>query len=138
MANDNEQQPEIDPESDEQAATGDSPSMLQIDLGDQSTLAYVGMIFSAIVILVALTSSKVEDYTDHKYFEYGISLVSIAMIFSLIGFFLRSNDQFAMYNNYFLFVWCFIGACIMTFGDGPFTVTNNGKKNRHRATSRAQ
>jgi len=132
MANDKEEAtapPENDPESNnEQAATGDSPSMLQIDLGDQSTLAYVGMFFSAIVLLVALTSSKLGDYKDNKFYEYGISLASIAMIFSLVGFFLRSNDRIAMYNNYFLFVWCFIGACIMTFGDGPFLTTSNGKK----------
>ena len=28
--------------------------------------------------------------------------------------------------NFFVFAWCFIGACIMTFGDGPFIFTSNG------------
>lgn len=113
-----------EPKADEEAAV--------VDVADQSTLSYVGIFFSAIVLLVALTWSK-EGESGHKgdkYYNYGISIAVVAMFFALVGFGMAryglvADERIAMYNNYFLFVWNFIGACFMTFG-GPFKTTGNG------------
>lgn len=99
-----------------------------IDLADESTLSYCGVLVSAIIVLVALTSKG--NFKDNKFYEYGIALSVVAMFISLAGWamgrFDVGNDKITMVNNYFLFAWCFIGACIMTFGDGPFQTTGNG------------
>jgi hypothetical protein len=98
-----------------------------IDLADQSTLAYSGIVLSSVVLLVALCVNS--GFKSHKYFEYGVSVAAVAMCFALVGWgmgkFDSGSDQVTKFLNYFLFLWCFIGACFMTFG-GPFTTTGNG------------
>lgn len=115
------------------STSGEAPQPQQarpgsvIDLADQSTLAYTGTVFSAIVLLVALCVNS--GFKAHKYFEYGVSVAVVAMFFALVGWgmgkYNLGSDQITKYMNYFLFVWCFTGACFMTFG-GPFTTTGNG------------
>jgi len=102
-----------------------------VDVWHHSTLSYVGIFFSAIVLLVALTWSK-EGGSGHKgdkYYEYGISIAVVAMFFSLAGWAMGRrgllDEKIAVYNNHFLVVWNFVGACFMTFGS-PFEVTGNG------------
>lgn len=88
-------------------------------------LPMIGMFFSAIILLVAILvgGSRLKNY------EYTISVAAVAMFFSLLGFLLTCkedlNGKISEFNGYFLFLWCFIGACIITF-DGPFKVTSNG------------
>ena len=38
----------------------------------------------------------------------------------------QSDTQHIHFLSYFLFVWNLIGACVMTFGNGPFIDTSNG------------
>lgn len=88
-------------------------------------LPLVGVFFAGMVLLIAVCVSA----QGVKYYSYGISVAVVAMFFSLLGFMLtfddNLNDKFAKWNYYFLLVWCFIGACILTFSS-PFTVTSNG------------
>jgi hypothetical protein len=89
---------------------------------------YGGVFSSAMVLLIALTTGG-SYIDDHKYYEYGIAAAVVAMVFALTGCVLAYTNmgegKFGRFNNYFLFVWCFIGACFMTFG-GPFEFTGNG------------
>ena len=101
-------------------------------LANHSRLAYGGIIVSGIVMLVALTSTN--THYDHRYYHYGISVGAVALIVSCVAWGLAevtwNHTEFFVKNtlavNYFLFLWCFIGACILTFG-GPFNVAGNGK-----------
>lgn len=102
--------------------------MKMADLAKGSLLPYVGVLFSGMVLLIALTTDG-NSVDNHKYYEYGIAIAVIAMVFALVGWGLAHTNlgegKLCMYNNYFLFAWCFIGACFMTFG-GPFEFTGNG------------
>jgi len=131
-----------DEEGRQEQATGPSPpaasnDMIQVDVNQQNddshdshtALAYAGLVVSAIVLLISLTSDLYLEV--NKMYKYGISVASIAMILGTLGWFLTVhttvNDSFVRNNNAFLFVWCFLGACFMTFGnDAPFQVTGNG------------
>jgi hypothetical protein len=95
-------------------------------------LSAAGLLVSTIVLLVAVVSKGKPSKGD-AYWRYGITLSVVAMFFALV--FLSGvmddrsvfkNPKIPLYLNYFVFAWCFIGACIMTFGDGPFVVTSNG------------
>jgi hypothetical protein len=90
-------------------------------------LALIGGFFSALILLVAVLT---DDFVTKKYENYGISLAVITMFFALVGFGLSKKPmgkpEIPSYINYFLFLWNFLGACIMTFGDGPFLWTSNG------------
>jgi len=103
-----------------------------IPLADEAQLPYVGSLFSAMVLLIALTSDGGVNVSSNGYYEYGLALTIVTMTFSFLGYIAcmmgRDSDNLAStiaLNNYFLFVWGFIGACIMTF-DGPFQNTGNG------------
>jgi hypothetical protein len=100
------------------------------DAGEEAAsdqLALIGGFFSALVLLVAVLT---DDNVTKKYENYGISLAVITMFFALVGFGLSKKPmgkpEIPSYINYFLFLWNFLGACIMTFGDGPFLHTSNG------------
>ena len=103
----------------EQAA----PTTTTLDfLHEQSSMAYAGIIFSAIVLLISLAGVSAGLET-HKHYKYGISVASIAMILSAMGLTIsytkaQGTEQVVLYNNYFLFVWNFLGASFLTFG-GP-------------------
>lgn len=95
-------------------------------------LPAAGLLVSSLVFLIAVVS-KGEPHKHDSYWRYGISLSVIAMFFALLSMSqvmddrsVVKNPQVSVYTNYFVFAWCFIGACVMTFGDGPFTVTSNG------------
>lgn len=89
-------------------------------------LPMIGTFFSALILLVAiLVGGK-----SLKNYEYTISVAAVAMFFSLLGFLLTScrkdnDDKTSQFNGIFLFLWCFIGACVLTF-NGPFKITGNG------------
>jgi hypothetical protein len=88
-------------------------------------LPHVGVFFAATVLLIAACVSA----QGLKYYKYSISVAAVAMFFSALGFGLTFNDelneQVGKFNSYFLVLWCFIGACILTFSS-PFTSTDNG------------
>lgn len=92
---------------------------------DEDKAPLVGVAASAIILLIAV---EIGQGVKRHIKEYGIAFASIALILSVVSL-LPNNEQMKQYSpqlNYFLFVWCFIGACIMTFGDGPFIETSNG------------
>jgi len=116
-----------------EAAVGNSPQggvsakvgKYKIRIAEKQ-LPYVGMLFSGIVLLIAATSDgKLANYP-----VYSIVLSSVTMFLSIFGILLTTkqelNDKVGSYNSFFLFLWCFIGACIMTFHPGPFQFTGNG------------
>lgn len=89
-------------------------------------LPIIGTFFSAIILLVAILVGG----SSLKNYEYTISVAAVAMFFSLVGFLLvtcreDNQDQISQGNGIFLSLWCFIGACIITF-NGPFKTTSNG------------
>lgn len=96
-------------------------------LTDQYVLSYAGIFCSGLVLLVALVSNDLSR--NHQYYEYGISIAVVAMVFALalwgMGAAQIGSDTITVYLNGFVFVWCFVGACFMTFG-GPFKVSGNG------------
>lgn len=121
-------------DGDEEAPVSESPKggvsagvgKYKVHIADKQ-LPMVGMLFSGMVFLIAIATLG----KGAKYWAYGISLGSVTMFFSIVGVLLAMkqelNDKVGMFNAYFLFLWCFIGACIFTFA-GPivFRVTSNG------------
>lgn len=91
---------------------------------DNEKVPLLGVAASAIVLLIAVGIGSVEK----KIKNYGFSLGAVALIIGVLGLVPNhdATDKYSLYLNYFLFLWCFIGACVMTFGGGPFTVTGNG------------
>jgi len=93
---------------------------------DNEKASLLGVAASAIVLLIAV---GIGQFGMSKLHSYGYALGAIALIFATLGLIPNSNatvDKYSLYLNYFLFVWCFIGACLMTFGDGLFNETGNG------------
>jgi hypothetical protein len=92
---------------------------------DNDKLPLVGVAGSALILIIAVGIGYVKKHLK----EYGFTIGSVAFIIALLG--LIPNDTvsaspYSSYLNHFLFVWCFIGACIMTGPDGPFDETGNG------------
>lgn len=91
----------------------------------EKQLPMVGTLFAGVVFLVAILTLG----RSAKWWAYGVSLGSVTIVFSIVGLLLAMwkglNDKVGMFNSYFLFLWCFVGACIFTFA-GPFQVTSNG------------
>jgi hypothetical protein len=89
-------------------------------------LPLIGTFFAAVVLLIAACVAA----KGLKYYEYTIAVAAVAMVFSFLGLVLTFmegdlNTKIAKYNNYFLLLWNFIGACFITFSS-PFTSTGNG------------
>lgn len=96
----------------------------------QLQLPFAGMFFSAMVLIIAVNTPSSAKGT-RKYWEYGNALAAVTMFFSLLGFLMAMKNEGKVktagrINAIFLFLWCFVGACLMTFGQGPFLVTSNG------------
>lgn len=82
----------------------------------------VGIIVSSLIFLVAI---GVESFVEGYYKRYGLALGILSLVLALIQF-IPAVDKHGVLINVFLFWWCFVGSCIMTFGSGPFTFTGNG------------
>jgi len=98
---------------------------------DEHQVPMAGILFSAIIFLIAIMSKEGPD--KYGYLVYGIFLSMVAMVLSslALGFtykpeLVQDNPSGPKRMNQFLFAWNFIGACVMTFGSGPFVVTSNG------------
>jgi hypothetical protein len=93
---------------------------------DNEKASLLGVATSAIVLLIAV---GIGQFQMSRTVSYGYAVGAIALILALLGLIPNSNatlDKYSLYLNYFLFVWCFVGACVLTFGDGPFKETGNG------------
>lgn len=97
-----------------------------LKLGQESQVGYVGVLVSAVILLVSLTTND-GLFKNHKYYEYGIAVSVVAMFISICAFamvhFKLGSDDVSLGVNGLLFVWCFVGACFMTFG-GPFKLVS--------------
>lgn len=94
----------------------------------QEQKGYCGMMISAIIQLIAITSP---DKKLNYVYVYGITLGSVTLILSLIGLGVgaieRIDHKAKLFFAYFVFCWNFIGASFMTFGsNAPFNSTGNG------------
>ena len=86
----------------------------------------LGVMASAIVLFVAVQVTGTTK-TGKDYGIYGTILSVVAFITALVTVFLPNSCAFVIsLSNYFLFIWSFIGACFMTFENGPFTLSGNG------------
>jgi phosphatidylserine synthase len=85
----------------------------------------VGVMASALVLIAALAVDEIID-SNRKRGAYGFVLGIVAFICAFISLIVSSKGKFNMYLTSFIFVWCFIGACIMTFRPGPYVNTGNG------------
>ena len=97
----------------------------RVHLNDKQ-LPLVGVFLTALVLLVALLLRK---RTDTDNYTYGVIVSVLAMLLSFAGtvyhVWTRESNAVSDGVTYFLFVWCFVGACVLTFL-GPFEVTGNG------------
>ena len=105
------------------SSSGGAMGLLTNDL-----VPVLGTFVAATIVLVAL----LVDGNGVENFAYGVALSTIAMFFALVraGLALKGGSdeltsKAGMFLGHFLFVWCFIGTCILTF-DGPYTFTGNG------------
>mmetsp|Transcript_99877 Transcript_99877/g.149626 ORF Transcript_99877/g.149626 Transcript_99877/m.149626 type:complete len:268 (+) Transcript_99877:90-893(+) len=119
-------------DNDEEKGQSSPTSQTQIMNLDGHHLPMAGVVVSSVIFLIAVTSQGGPG-KGSGYRVYGIVLAVIAMICALMSLGLskkpdlvESNPDIPRYLNYFLFSWNFVGACMMTFGGGPFVVTSNG------------
>jgi hypothetical protein len=80
----------------------------------------VGVLVSAIVLFCAIF---VDNIISNKY-RYAIILCVVAFIAAILSIFIPK--QRAVTLNYFLFLITWVGACLLTFGDGPYVEPSNG------------
>jgi hypothetical protein len=120
---------EHDEENGATSPTAQAQEMLHLDAHQ---LPMAGVFFSAIIFLIAVTSQGGPG-KGSGYFIYGIILSVIAMICALmaLGFshkpdLVQDKPDIPRHLNHFLLTWNFVGACLMTFGSGPFVITSNG------------
>lgn len=97
---------------------------------DDYQVPIAGVFLAAVILLIAVVSDGGPS-SSSRYYGYGIALAAVAMVLSivtlgLINYAPEESQNGSKYALYFLFVWNFVGACVLTFGDGPFTITSNG------------
>lgn len=80
----------------------------------------IGVLISAIVLFCALF---VDNIITTKY-RYTIILCVVAFIAAILSIFIPRNKAVTL--NYFLFLVTWVGACLLTFGDGPYVEPSNG------------
>lgn len=95
---------------------------------NQLRMPLVGMFVSATVLLISVLSWK-QTANPIRWREYAISVPAVTMSFSFLFILMTCKESFykknGKYANIVLFLWNFIGACLLTFID-PFTTTGNG------------
>jgi len=91
-----------------------------------------GVFVCAVILLVAILVRGGPRSKGSGYWAYGIALAVVAMVVTMANVYahkpglLQDNPRVPFFLGQFLFLWCFFGACIMTFGNGPFVLTSNG------------
>ena len=95
---------------------------------NQLRMPLVGMFVSATVLLISVLSWK-QTADPIRWREYAISVPAVTMSFSFLFILMTCKESFykknGKYANIVLFIWNFVGACLLTFID-PFTATGNG------------
>ncbi len=92
---------------------------------ENGMLPMLGIFCSSVVLLVATINNS--DGMNQSMRGYANSVAAISMILSFVFLAkIKFVEPVAMYIRYFLFVWSFVGGCVLTFGSGPFSKTGNG------------
>lgn len=100
----------------------DEPMDLTMENG---RLPILGMFCTGVVLLVSAINIA-EGMTDPMR-AYSKAHASVTMILSFILLArIKQLEAASIYVKYFLFVWNFVGSCVLTFGEGPFSQTGNG------------
>eukprot|EP01083_Nonionella_stella_P019912 55283_1 len=86
----------------------------------------LGVMASGLILILTLFLKDVLD-NQQNLGRYGLILCFVAFVGAFISFFMPSECTFPIFLiNFFLYLWSFIGACFMTFENGPFVFTGNG------------
>jgi len=97
---------------------------------NQMRLPLVGMLVSSVVLLVAVVSWKGPPMWKSTIWRgYAIAYPCVTLVISFMGILMTCKKEFYLNNgkfiHVFLFLWNFVGACLLTFFN-PFTQTGNG------------
>ena len=97
---------------------------------NQMRLPLVGMLVSSVVLLVAVLMWKgPPTWNSNSWRGYAIAYPLVTMIICLLGVTMTCKKEFYLkhgqFIHVFLFLWNFVGACLLTFLN-PFTETGNG------------
>jgi hypothetical protein len=114
---------ETEAQTDNRTSNHSKPAGSTIENG---SLPVLGILCASFVLLVATLYSTSEEMSSSMY-GYSNSISSISIILSsLLLLRIKQVDVYSLYIRQFLFLWTFIGACILTFRIGPFSKTGNG------------
>lgn len=109
------------------AATTPGRNPFHVPHLDAKQFPLVGYFFASAVFMIASLAQR--NLMSDSMYAYGVSIGVVGMFFAGFGLamlkYKSEVDQTML--AYFLFVWAAVGACVMTFGKTPFTVTGNGK-----------
>jgi len=85
----------------------------------------VGLFFASFIFMISAISQK--NYLD-SWYGYALSVGIVGMFLALVGLVaLKFASEIPQhYMAWFILLWSVLGACLMTFGEGKFTVTGNG------------
>jgi len=97
---------------------------------NQMRLPLVGMLVSSCVLLISIVSLKgYRSGNFSSFMRYAIAYPCVTLAVSFLALLMTCKASFFKNNGkylyIFLFMWNFIGACLVTFA-GPFTTTGNG------------
>ena len=100
---------------------------IQVDISEKQ----VPMIMLAMSSSISLMAVSFGVDEDHRYYSYALSSGAVALSLSAVGLLLSWKKEWdkgslSRYVSGMCFVWTFIAATILTFGDGPFVNTGNG------------
>ncbi|KAG7362055.1 hypothetical protein IV203_025721 [Nitzschia inconspicua] len=92
---------------------------------DAKQLPLAGFFMASFIFMVAAIAQK--TFLDNWY-AYAVTIGVIGMVLALVGLaLLKYKTEFDQkYLGYVMLVWSIVGACLMTFGSGPFQATGNG------------
>mmetsp|Transcript_50215 Transcript_50215/g.56094 ORF Transcript_50215/g.56094 Transcript_50215/m.56094 type:complete len:335 (+) Transcript_50215:107-1111(+) len=97
---------------------------------NQMRLPLVGMLVSSCVLLISIVSLKgITIWRSEVWKGYAIAYPCVTLAVSFFALLMTGKASFFKSNGkylyVFLFIWNFIGACLVTFIN-PFTTTGNG------------
>jgi hypothetical protein len=102
------------------------PKLEEMEVTMENGILPVLGVFCTAVILLAATINYSSSMTLSM-LNYAKSLASISMIISFVLLArIKQLRAASIFIRYFLFLWSFVGGCVLTFGFGPFAHTGNG------------
>jgi uncharacterized membrane protein YeaQ/YmgE (transglycosylase-associated protein family) len=86
----------------------------------------VGFFMASFIFMIASIAQK--DGLGNWY-GYAVTIGVLGMVVALVGLVLLKykSEIDQKYLAYFMLLWSIVGACLMTFGNGPFDSTGNGE-----------